>query len=124
MLTRRLTIIPRPGTAHPSGARVYTFTSGGQLAVVCCETTADVAHVQHALKRSGFVGALLPLLPGQEFTICDVDDGTPSRWQDDGRPSYAALEREVAALRFALEQVAPMAQGAAPACGPGYRVMA
>jgi hypothetical protein len=139
MLTRRLAIVPRPGTAHPSGATVHHFTGGGQLAIVHSsaplserEHGAFVGNLKLALRRDGFQGTWLIMPPGHEFTLAEVDDGAPARWEEDGLPSYAALQLRVDAQRDALEvmgarvkelEAREAARGGGAVCGPAFRVM-
>ncbi len=111
MRFRELTLRPLAGSPSPGGeARVHRLDGDGKtLAVVHGKLSpTSIDTVAQALRDAGHKGGLVVLAGGVEFTLCEVEDGSPVRWKEDGRPSYQDLEKRVKEL----ESMAAMGSGA------------
>jgi hypothetical protein len=110
MRFRELQLRPIAGTPALDGhPRIYRPGDGKNIAVLSGPLSERaILKVAAELQEQGFAGTVISLPPGREFTLLEVDDGAPAGWQEDGRPSYADLERRVKEL----ESLAAMGSGA------------
>lgn len=118
MRFREVKIRPIQGTVALDGkARVYRTTGESDSFAVLrggCfgGDRAEARALCESLRGKGFKGTIIGLSSTEEFTLCEVDDGSPARWQEDGRPSYADLEKRVKELESVL------AMGSGADCAP------
>lgn len=99
MRYRELKLKPIAG-AQENGATVYRVQGDGSFIAVV-RGDLDERTQQNFVERiqaGGFKGVVVVADPGVEFTMCEVEDGAPVRWQEDGRPSYVDLEAKVKQL--------------------------
>ena len=112
MRYRELKLKPIAG-CQEGEARVFRLDNGGAVAVLRSGLDHEAFDgVASDLIQRGFVGTIVALRPGEEFTLCEVEDSAPVRWQEDGRPSYVELEAEVKKLQ------AQVAMGSGADCMP------
>jgi hypothetical protein len=114
MRVREVTFRPLAGSPSLGGeARILKPSEGKTIAVLRGEVAPrSVENVAAKLRSQGFEGVLLALPVGVEFTLCEVDDGAPVRWKEDGRPSYQELEKRVKELE------SQVAMGSGADCAP------